>query len=117
MRLVQATVAFPVFLGVAVISGYLSRSGSGDRQDKVHVDGRERTYTVHVPSNYDGKQPVPLLLALHGRLGTGTGEARLAQLDKVSDTHGFHVADPDELDRSWADGRGRAPSDLTEWTT
>lgn len=32
-------------------------------------------------------------------------------MDKVSDEHGFLVAYPDGLDRSWADGRGSTPSD------
>jgi len=54
---------------------------------------------------------VPLLLALHGRLGTGSAEERLAHLDKVSDAHGFLVVYPNGLDRSWADGRGGTPSD------
>jgi polyhydroxybutyrate depolymerase len=75
------------------------------------VDGRERTYLLHVPANYEGTQPVPLVLALHGRLGKGSGEEELAHLDKVSDEHGFLVAYPDGLDRSWADGRGGTPSD------
>jgi polyhydroxybutyrate depolymerase len=75
------------------------------------VDGKTRTYTVHVPPASGSSKPMPLILALHGRLGTGEGQQRLSHLDKVSDAHGFLVAYPDGLDRSWADGRGGSPSD------
>jgi polyhydroxybutyrate depolymerase len=75
------------------------------------VDGHERTYALHVPANYDSSKAVPLVLALHGRLGTGTGEEKLAHLDRISDEHGFLVVYPDGLGRSWADGRGGTPSD------
>jgi len=75
------------------------------------VDGRTRTYSVHVPPASTSANPMPLIIALHGRLGTGEGQQRLSHLDKVSDAHGFLVAYPDGLDRSWADGRGDSPFD------
>jgi polyhydroxybutyrate depolymerase len=111
MRLWQAALAVPVFVGVAVISGYLVRGRSDDNSGAIRVDGRERTYSFHVPAEYDGTETVPLLLALHGRLGTGSGQERLARLDKVSDEHRFLVVYPDGLDRSWADGRAGTPAD------
>jgi polyhydroxybutyrate depolymerase len=111
MSLGRVALVVPVFLGVAVISGYLVQSHSDDKRGKIEVDGRERTYALHVPANYDEMKSVPLLIALHGRLGTGSGEERLAHLDKVSDEHGFLVVYPDGLDRSWSDGRGGTPSD------
>jgi polyhydroxybutyrate depolymerase len=64
-----------------------------------------------VLAGYDGRKAVPLVLALHGRMGNGEGQARLSRLDSVSDAHGFLVVYPDGLDRSWADGRGATPSD------
>ena len=99
------------FLSVAMISGYLARAGSKDESGRMRVDGRERTYVVHVPASYDRAKTVPLLLALHGRLGTGEGQEKLGHLDKVSDEHGFLVVYPDGLNRSWADGREATPSD------
>lgn len=111
MRLWRTALAVPVFVGVAVVSGYLVRGRSDDKRGSIRVDGRERTYSLHVPPEYDGTEAVPLLLALHGRLGTGSGEERLTHLDKVSDEHDFLAAYPDGLDRSWADGRGGTPAD------
>src|SRR5271167_1511038 len=96
---------------MAAVSGYLLRALPDDARQEIVVDGRARTFEVHVPSGYDGRKKVPLVLALHGRLGTGSGQEKLAHLDKVSDEHGFLVVYPDGLDRGWADGRGGTPSD------
>lgn len=111
MKLRTVALGIVAFLGVAVVGGYLVRVHSDDKRETLHIDGRVRTYAVHVPSKYDGTKASPLVLALHGRLGTGLGEERLAHLDKVSDEHGFLVVNPDGLNRSWADGRGGTPSD------
>lgn len=99
------------FLAVAALSGFVARGRHTVKQAALSVDGRERTYTYHVPSGYDGTHAVPVVLALHGRLGQGAGEERLSHLDKISDERGFLVVYPDGLDRSWADGRGGTPSD------
>jgi len=99
------------FVMVAAFSGFAARGRRADQQGRFRVDGLERTYLYHVPNRYDGTQAVPLVLALHGRLGQGSGEERLSHFDKLSDEHGFIVVYPDGLDRSWADGRGATPSD------
>ncbi|HKM65671.1 MAG TPA: PHB depolymerase family esterase [Candidatus Acidoferrum sp.] len=83
----------------------------GDAKDSITVDGLERTYRLHVPPSYDGNHAVPLVIALHGRTGTGQAQERMSHLDKVSDEHGFVAIFPDGLERSWADGRGVTSSD------
>ena len=43
---------------------------ASDVDGTIEVDGRSRTYHVHVPTGVsDG--PVPLLIGLHGGLGSG----------------------------------------------
>jgi polyhydroxybutyrate depolymerase len=111
MKLQNVALALPIFLGVAVMNGYLNRSDSDDVRGRVLVDNRERTYDLHVPASYDGTKYVPLVVALHGRLGTGSGQQKLTHMDGVSDEHGFIVVYPDGLERSWADVRGGGPSD------
>jgi polyhydroxybutyrate depolymerase len=83
----------------------------GNSQGSIIVDGHERTYEVHAPASYKGEQAVPLVLALHGRGGTGHGMAGQTHFDSVSDAHAFLVAYPDGLGGGWADGRGATPSD------
>ncbi len=83
----------------------------GNSQRSITVDGRERTFEVHVPPGYKGEQAVPLVVALHGRGGTGHRIVGLTHFDDVADAHGFLVAYPDGLNASWADGRGATSSD------
>ena len=79
MKLRGALLAVPAFFGVAALCGIVAHQNADDRRGRLEVDGRERSYELHVPKNYDGNQPIPLVLALHGRFGTGaTGAARPA---------------------------------------
>ena len=110
-RTVWVVVVVSAFVGIAAFSGFSAHGRRTAKQATLRVDGRERGYTYHLPTGYDGTRSVPLVLALHGRLGQGTGEERLSHFDKTSDEHGFIVVYPDGLDRSWADGRGGTPSD------
>jgi polyhydroxybutyrate depolymerase len=101
----------PIFMAIAILNGLLTSSSSDDQKRALSVDGVERTYALHIPKDFDSSKSAPLLIALHGRLGTGQGQERLAHFHKVSDEHGFLVLYPDGLQRSWADGRGATPSD------
>ncbi|MGC2766254.1 MAG: PHB depolymerase family esterase [Candidatus Acidiferrum sp.] len=114
MKLRHMAFAVPIFLGVAVVNGYMTRAGSDDLRGKMLVDARQRTYDLHVPTNYDGTKDAPLLIALHGRLGTGSDQQRRGHLDRLSDEFGFLVVYPDGLQRSWVDGRGATPSDKSD---
>jgi polyhydroxybutyrate depolymerase len=100
---VSASVALILALGAAC-----TRANS---DDSIPVDGRTRTYVLHVPAAYSANKAAPLVIALHGRLGDGHGMATLTHFDKVSDEHGFLVVYPDGLHRGWADGRGGTDSD------
>jgi polyhydroxybutyrate depolymerase len=73
--------------------------------------GLTRTYHVHLPPAASAGKPLPLLLALHGRLGDGAGQAKLTGFNAVTDQYGFIVVYPDGYQRSWADGRGTTPAD------
>jgi polyhydroxybutyrate depolymerase len=111
MKLGKILIICAVLAGAAAMLVHLVRANSSDVEGKMAVDGRERTYLVHVPPSYSKATPAPLVVALHGRLGTGRGQEWLGHLDKVSDDHGFVVVYPDGINRSWADGRGGSPSD------
>jgi polyhydroxybutyrate depolymerase len=68
-----------------------------------------RTYLLHTPSSSTAHSP--LVILLHGRLGTGPGMARLTGFDRLGDRIGAVVAYPNGVSRSWADGRGFTPAD------
>lgn len=74
--------------------------------------GPPRTFVFYVPSSYDPAQPAPLVIALHGRYGTGAGMAQLTELNTVAEEEGFVVAYPDGLgqngDTGWSYMHGLA---------
>lgn len=84
----------------------------GSRLEKITVDGIERTYWIHVPEKKNSEaEKIPLVLGLHGRLGSGKNIMEDSKLNRISDREGFIVVYPDGIDRSWADGRGATPAD------
>ena len=73
--------------------------------------GRERKVHVHLPAGGGKSRQRPVLLALHGRLGTGRLFRGQSGLNEIADREGFIVLYPDGLWRSWADGRGLTRAD------
>jgi polyhydroxybutyrate depolymerase len=100
-----------IALCVSLLAGSFPSCARANSQGSLSVDNRKRTYELHVPPAYSTAKAAPLVLALHGRLGDGHGTAGLTHFDRVSDEHGFLVAYPDGLNRSWADGRNATDSD------
>ncbi|OBH07976.1 esterase [Mycobacterium sp. E2699] len=89
--------------GVRLVSTASAREVSGT----LRSGGMDRTYTLHVPP----REPVGLVLSLHGGGGRGTGQQGLTDFDAVADATDLLVAYPDGFDKSWADGRGASPAD------
>lgn len=57
--------------------------------------GETRTYTVHVPPDYDPDEPPPAVFTFHGLGGTGHGQAVDTGLAEVADAAGFVLLAPD----------------------
>jgi polyhydroxybutyrate depolymerase len=72
------------------------------------VDGRKRTYHVHVPPRYDPQTPTPVVLALHGATMTGPLMASFSGLDAKADAAGFLAVYPNgtgsRLSYTWNGG-------------
>lgn len=77
---------------------------SGDHTYSLQVDGRERSYRVHVPPGYSPAVPAPVVMAFHGGWGTGKYMQKQSRMTEVSDTHGFLGVFPDGLHRTWNAG-------------
>jgi polyhydroxybutyrate depolymerase len=69
----------------------------GDSRREVTVDGRLRSYIVHVPPNYDRAKPTPIVLAFHGAWMNGPLMASFSGLNAKADAAGFVVAYPNGL--------------------
>jgi polyhydroxybutyrate depolymerase len=63
----------------------------------IDIDGMQRTYHLHVPSSLPAGQPVPLLVGLHGGLGSGQQFEGNSQFDRFADEKGFIVVYPDGI--------------------
>ncbi len=95
-----------LFLGASLL---LATGACG--LQSMRYDGERRSWLLHTPADYDGQVPIPLVMALHGRLGNAHGMARTAGFDELVDSEGFAALYPNGWRRSWADGRGGTPAD------
>ncbi len=71
------------------------------------VDGIERSYIVHIPSSYDGSQPVPLVMDFHGGGGNAESQMQTSGFETLADEKGFIVVYPN--------GNGRFGDKLLTW--
>ncbi len=72
----------------------------------IDVDGRRRTYRVHVPPTYSKEKPAAVVLAFHGGGTDGRIMEESSGFDPLSDKEGFLAVYPDGFERNWNDGRG-----------
>jgi polyhydroxybutyrate depolymerase len=114
-----------VFLLLPTLALAQDRAGNGrlspgDHVLVLRVGDLDRHYTVHVPPTYDGKQPVPVVIMLHGGGGTGRAAAQETLWGEKADQAGFLAvfpeATPPDLTKpgkfrgnpqTWNDGSGR----------
>ncbi len=76
-------------------------SFAADTQDDTHklsFGGLDRSYVLHVPPNPPAGS-LPLVVVLHGGMGSGAGVAKMTGFDEVADEHGFIVVYPNGTDR------------------
>ena len=66
----------------------------GDYNESLNSGGRTRTYILHVPPAYDGKQAMPLVLLLHGAGGNAEKMITATGMSDKADEAGFIVVYP-----------------------
>lgn len=70
----------------------------------LNFGGMERSYRLYVPSAYRQGKPAPLVVAMHGGLGTGEIFASQSGFDAVAERHGVLALYPDGYKRGWNAG-------------
>ncbi|MDT8903423.1 alpha/beta hydrolase family esterase [Anaeroselena agilis] len=121
MKLLNVVVSAALLLALATGPACAARLDT----HSLVVDGRTRTYNVYLPSSYSSKQPLPVVIMLHGAGATGTGVIGETAWDKKADRQGFLVVFPDAVrsdptsppgfltnPQLWNDGSGRGQSFL-----
>jgi len=67
-------------------------------------DGKRRTYLLHIPPQSDGDTPLPLVIALHGGVGSAKNIEEQSGLAEFADEEGFVLVSPDGFKRAWNAG-------------
>ncbi len=82
----------------------IQNSQENSIDDSIIINGIERTFHLYIPSIYNDKKNVPLLIVLHGLGGAGKGiekKTTLGGFDKLAEEKGFIVVYPDGFNRKW----------------
>jgi polyhydroxybutyrate depolymerase len=64
----------------------------GNYKQSINLGGTMRTYILHVPTGYDGSEPLPLVFVLHGFGGSAANMVKLTGMDGKADEQNFFVA-------------------------
>lgn len=67
---------------------------SGDHEREIEVDGRTRSYLLHIPKNYDGSKPFPVVLCFHGGGSNARQQMAFCGLNRKSESAGFIAVYP-----------------------
>lgn len=78
---------------------------AGDYQRSIMVDGRTRTYLLHLPKGYSPESIYPLVMIFHGGGGSGKKIAGQTGFSDYADGEGFIAVYPDGIKHGWNDGR------------
>jgi len=81
------------------ISSRDKRPGPGAQTLTLSVNGLERSYIVQVPTRYDSRAPLPVVVMLHGGGGTAKGAMRETGWAQKADREGFLAVFPNALAR------------------
>lgn len=95
-----------IIVNVFITQALAEEYASGDYRESLTVDGRKRSYLLHIPKNYSDKKRYPLVLVFHGGAGTGEKVSRQTGFTKYADKEGFIAVYPDGIEYNWNDGRG-----------
>ncbi|MDE5416275.1 alpha/beta hydrolase family esterase [Alkalihalobacterium chitinilyticum] len=68
--------------------------GPPDHSGSFDFDGYTRTFDYYIPSSYNEKKSVPLMISFHGRGSNAEGQRFLSGFEAVAEKEGFIVAFP-----------------------
>src|ERR1700744_1881714 len=74
------------------------------KRENIIVDGIKRGFVIYIPS-LNNNDKLPVIVSLHGRLGTGEGMMGFADFRRIAQREKVIIVCPDGINRSWNDGR------------
>ena len=76
------------------------------KNENITVDGLKREFITYIPAGIRNQDKPPIIISLHGRLGTAAGQMKFADFKPIADREKVIIVCPQGIDRSWNDGRG-----------
>lgn len=98
-----------LFMAAKVIRAQLALQPRRDADGFLKVGNLKRAYNLHVPSSYNSKKPIPLVLAFHGVGGNGKEMANMTGFSPLAEQSGFIVVYPDAIRNHWDARRSSQP--------
>jgi len=90
---------------IPVVDSPAAVPGPGLAARSLRVDGRSRTFLLHVPTSAGKEKPAPLVFVFHGGGGTSRRIQGYTAFDELAEKEGFFAIFPDAVDGHWNDGR------------
>jgi polyhydroxybutyrate depolymerase len=81
-----------------------ARYGAGTQPGELMAGGQRRTFLVHLPTGHQPRTPAPLVVLLHGGVGTGAQMEGSSLFSPIADREGVVAVYPDGLSRAWNAG-------------
>jgi polyhydroxybutyrate depolymerase len=102
-----------VLLGVAGFGRiFLRASEAGGKSGTLEIGGLTRNYFVHVPRDYNGKAPLPIVFVLHGATQSARSAERMSGMSAKADKENFLAVYPSGIGRvpTWNAGACCGPA-------
>jgi polyhydroxybutyrate depolymerase len=77
-----------------------------EKKESIIVDGLKRDFVTYLPAGFTANDKLPVIISLHGRLGTAERQMKFADFRPIADREKFIIVCPQGINRSWNDGRG-----------
>jgi len=98
-------------LFLTMLSLVCLETSAQQKNETLTVDGLKRQFITYLPAGYSANDKLPIVISLHGRLGTAERQIKFADFRPIADKEKFIIVCPQGIDRSWNDGRGTPAHD------
>lgn len=75
------------------------------KDESITIDGIKREFITYIPNGINSNEKAPVIISLHGRLGTAAKQITFADFRPIADREKVIIVCPQGIDRSWNDGR------------
>jgi polyhydroxybutyrate depolymerase len=90
------------FIWIAISTAVFAQQ----KNESIKVNGLKREFITYLPEGLGKTDKSPVIISLHGRLGTAIRQMKFADFKPVADRDKVIIVCPQGVDRSWNDGRG-----------